>query len=62
LNIDLKEFTLKNDKMNNKTKKKLEVTTAVKDPPAKYDRNRDIPSFFGEPMFKGSYTQIDPIN
>ncbi len=32
----------------------------VQEPVAEYARNRDIPTFFGQPMLKGRYTQIDP--
>jgi site-specific DNA-methyltransferase (adenine-specific) len=32
----------------------------VREPAAAYARQKEIPTFFGEPMLKGAYTQLDP--
>jgi len=32
----------------------------IREPSGEYARNKDIPTFFGKPMVKGSFTQIDP--
>ena len=32
----------------------------VKEPPARYARNLDVPTFFGKPMLQGKFTDIDP--
>ena len=32
----------------------------IREPSGGYARNKDIPTFFGQPMVKGSFVQIDP--
>jgi len=32
----------------------------VKEPPATYARTTEIPTFFGQPMLRGQFTEIDP--
>jgi len=32
----------------------------VREPPATYARNVEIPTFFGKPMFRGKFAEIDP--
>lgn len=43
-----------------KRERKEEAMIEMREPSAEYMRNKEIPSFFGRPMLKGSYTQIDP--
>lgn len=47
--------------MNKKTELRKEVMIEeIREPSAEYARNKEIPRFFGQPMLKGSYAQIDP--
>jgi site-specific DNA-methyltransferase (adenine-specific) len=41
-----------------KKKAPLKTAAAVREPSAAYARNQEIKSFFGQPMFKGTYEQI----
>jgi site-specific DNA-methyltransferase (adenine-specific) len=34
----------------------------IQEPSVEYTRNKEIPSFFGQPMLKGSYIQVDPVH
>ncbi len=46
--------------MNKKRERRQEAVTEVREPSAEYTRNKEIPSFFGQLIHKGSYAQIDP--
>ena len=46
--------------MNEKKERKQEVIVETQEPSAEYARNKEIRSFFGQPMIKGSYAHIDP--
>jgi site-specific DNA-methyltransferase (adenine-specific) len=48
-------------KMGKKRAQKQEAMIEVREPLAEYARNKEVPSFFGQPMLKGSYAQIDPV-
>jgi len=39
--------------------KEREKPAGIREPVAEYVRNREIPSFFGQPMLKGTYTQVE---
>ena len=45
-------------------KKEQKLPTQIREPSAEYVRAKDIPAFFGQPMLKGTYAQIDsdPLN
>ncbi len=45
------------DRMGKKKEQKL--PTQIREPSAEYVRAKDIPAFFGQPMLKGTYAQID---
>jgi site-specific DNA-methyltransferase (adenine-specific) len=51
---------LEKTKMSKRRERRQEAVTEVREPSAEYARNKEIPSFFGQLMHKGSYTQIDP--
>ncbi|MDN5344844.1 MAG: hypothetical protein PWQ18_956 [Clostridia bacterium] len=36
------------------------IDVELREPAAEYARNKAIPVFFGQPLLKGDYTQIDP--
>jgi site-specific DNA-methyltransferase (adenine-specific) len=42
-----------------KTGKKRKPQSQIREPLAEYVRTKEIPAFFGQPMLKGSYVQID---
>jgi len=42
-----------------KTGKKRKPQSQIREPSAEYVRTKEIPAFFGQPMLKGSYVQID---
>lgn len=46
--------------MGKKREERQEVIIEIREPSAEYVRNKQIPTFFGQPMLKGSYAQIDP--
>ncbi len=46
--------------MNAKSAQRRNATSEMRDPRAEYARNKELPGFFGQPMLKGSYAQIDP--
>jgi len=45
--------------MKNLQKKRAESQMAVKEPTTEYARKKDVPTFFGQPMFKGSFSDVD---
>jgi site-specific DNA-methyltransferase (adenine-specific) len=47
-------------KMSKKRERKQQAVMEVREPSAEYARHKEIPSFFGQPMLKGSFAQIDP--
>ena len=49
--------------MSKRTNQKQEIvmeSPEIRKPSAEYARNKEIPSFFGQPMVRGSCAQIDP--
>jgi len=46
--------------MSKKRERKQEVMIEIREPSADYARNKEILSFFGQPVLKGSFAQIDP--
>jgi len=42
-----------------KTARKKETHLTMKEPSSEYTRKKEIPTFFGDPMLKGSYHEID---
>ena len=47
-------------KMSKKRERKQEVMIEIREPSADYARNKEILSFFGQSVVKGSFAQIDP--
>jgi len=50
--------------MRGKKRFKTQASTAeleVREPSAKYARSKEIPTFFGQPVVKGYFSQIEPI-
>lgn len=47
--------------MGKKRAQKQKAMIEVREPLAEYARNKEVPIFFGQPMLKGSYAQIDPV-
>ncbi len=45
--------------MRKKRARKQEIATEIREPAAEYVRSKEIPAFFGQPMLKGTYAQID---
>ncbi len=39
--------------------KTLAEQSEIQEPSAKYARNKEVPTFFGQPMVRGSFAQID---
>ena len=46
--------------MSKKTERKQEVMIEIREPSADYARSKEILNFFGQPVLKGSFAQIDP--
>ena len=40
--------------------KKRKPHSQIQEPAAEYARTKDVPNFFGQPMFMGTYAQLDP--
>ena len=47
------------EKMEYKTTRKQESHLTTKEPSSEYTRKKEIPTFFGDPILKGSYSEID---
>jgi len=47
-------------RMNEQREPKPEAVIEIREPSAEYARNKAIPSFFGQPLLRGSYAPIDP--
>jgi len=45
--------------MRQKKERKAEDSIEIKEPSGKYARNKEVPTFFGEPMVKGTYAAIN---
>src|SRR6266496_5497798 len=42
-----------------KNKQSINQENKIQEPVAEYARNKEVPTFFGKPLFKGSFTDID---
>ena len=46
--------------MSERKRQTIAQQLEIREPSGGYARNKDIPTFFGRPMVKGSFVQIDP--